>query len=1465
MQVYTELVAPSAVTHSLSLSFTSPSASNLVVAKGSLLQIFETRTIAAELDPQYQPDAAAGPKNESDFDIRGNDDDGLEASFLGGDMPLLRDRAHNTKLVLVAEIPVAGTVIGLARLKLQNTASGGDALLLAYRGAKMCLTEWNPEKAALETVSIHYYEKEELQGAPWEMPFGEYVNYLEADPASRCAAFKFGSRNLAILPFRQAEEDLEMEDWDEALDGPKPAKEAALETNGKSHETESQHSPSFVLRLPLLDPTLLHPVHLAFLHQYREPTFGILSSAQSTSVALGFKDHLSYKVFTLDLKQRASTTILSVTGLPQDLNRVIPLPNPVGGALLVGENELIHIDQSGKANGVAVNPMARQMTAFSLSDQSELNYRLEGCAIEPISMESGELLLILNDGSLSLITFKIDGRTVSGISLAPVSQENGGNILKSRVSCISRIGKSSMFIGSECGDSVVVGWSRKQNQEKRKKTRTLDADLALDVEDIDIDDEDDEDDDLYGTESTAAKPSQSAGGASKGGELSFRLQDSLLCLAPIHDVAPGKAVFPPDSEEAALRNGVTSELQLACAVGRGKAGAIAILNHDIQPKVIGRFEFPEARGFWTTSVKKPAPKALGPNAVVSSEYDTTEQYDRFMIVAKVDLDGYETSDVYALTAAGFESLKDTEFDPAAGFTVMAGTMGKQMRIIQVLKSEVRCYDGDLGLSQILPMMDEETGAEPRVVSASIADPYLMIIRDDNSVFIAKIGSNEELEEIDRTDSLSSIKWQTGCLYTDHSGAFQPARRENDAEASSKIMMFLMSTAGALHIYDMDDLSQPVYVAEGLTSAPPFLSANFAGRKAAAKETLTEILVADLGDVVAKSPYLILRHDTNDLTLYEPVSYRESSTGAAPLSDTLCFKKSTNSTIAKRAPEAAKEEDDSTEQHRFVPLQPCENVGGYSTVFLSGDSPSFVLKSAKSIPRIVGLQGQGVQGMATFHTEGCDRGFIYADTEGIARVSQLPTDTNYAELGISVKKIPLDCDVNRVSFHSHTATYIAACSTREPFELPKDDDYHKEWAKESVSFAPTMPRGILKLISPAAWTVIHSLDLESCETIESMMALHLEISEETKERRMLVAVGSAICKGEDLPTRGRVQVFDIVTVIPEPGRPETNKKLKLQAKEELPRGGVTSLSEIGTSGLLLISQGQKCMVRGLREDGGLLPVAFLDMNCHILSVRELRGTGLCLMADAFKGMWFAGYTEEPYTFKVLGKSGGQIPMLVADFLPDGEDLSMIGVDADGDLHVFEFNPDRKCPPLCSVYANVLTLLSSTDPKSLQGHLLLHRTTFSLSPNEPTTTVLLERTLPASQPQPTGTSGAATPHTLLLSCPTGQLAALTPLGETSYRRLLSLTNQLLPAVAPHGGLHPKAHRLPEGRGAQSHARAVGVETAASGRMIVDGVVLARWAELGAAKRAEMALKSGYDDMAEMRDELEAVLGWSGMAYF
>ena len=188
-------------------------------------------------------------------------------------------------------------------------------------------------------------------------------------------------------------------------------------------------------------------------------------------------------------------------------------------------------------------------------------------------------------------------------------------------------------------------------------------------------------------------------------------------------------------------------------------------------------------------------------------------------------------------------------------------------------------------------------------------------------------------------------------------------------------------------------------------------------------------------------------------------------------------------------------------------------------------------------------------------------------------------------------------------------------------------------------------------------------------------LSLEVSETTNERKQLVTIGTAISKGEDLAIKGRIYVYDVVTVVPEPDRPETNKKLKLIAKEDIPRGAVTGISEIGTQGFMLVAQGQKCMVRGLKEDVTVLPVAFMDMNCYVTALEELRGTGLCVLGDAVKGVWFAGYTEEPYKMMLFGKSATNMEVVAANLLPDGEDLYIVVADADCNLHILQYDPER----------------------------------------------------------------------------------------------------------------------------------------------------------------------------------------------
>lgn len=328
-----------------------------------------------------------------------------------------------------------------------------------------------------------------------------------------------------------------------------------------------------------------------------------------------------------------------------------------------------------------------------------------------------------------------------------------------------------------------------------------------------------------------------------------------------------------------------------------------------------------------------------------------------------------------------------------------------------------------------------------------------------------------------------------------------------------------------------------------------------------------------------------------------------------------------------------------------------------------------------MPRVIRLRGPGIRGFSSFHTAGCDRGFISVDMEGIARVCQMPAKTNY-DLGMPLTRIPFDGSITSVRYHAPSDTYVIATSTFEPFQLPKDDDHHREWAREDTDFLPLIERSTIHLISPTNWSIIDSLPLEHGEVALCLEALDLETSEEVSQRKMLITVGTAIRKGEDLAIKGSVHVYDIVDVVPQPGKPETGKKLKLIARDIIPRGAVTAISEVGSQGFMVIAQGQKCMVRGLKEDGSLLPVAFLDANTHITDIKEVPGTGLCAVSDARKGVWLVGYTEEPYKMMLMGKQTTDMEIVVVNFLPTAEGLYIVAADSDCNLHVLQFDPERK---------------------------------------------------------------------------------------------------------------------------------------------------------------------------------------------
>ncbi|KAK4896789.1 mRNA cleavage and polyadenylation factor subunit [Elasticomyces elasticus] len=1377
MHVHTPLLPPTAISHSLALPFLSATATNLLTTTCSTLDIY---TI----------------------------------------LP-------SQKLSLIASYPLSGTPTALKSIALPNTLSGGHAVLLGTRDAKISLIEWDPENWRVRTVSIHYYEGE----APAAFGVGarEVESILTVDPGSRCAALKFGARGLAILPFRSYGDD---EAAEEGLDA-EMAEPAALKRTSThltaAEEVEGEkttpYSPSFTLPLTSLDPSLQHPLHLAFLHEYREPTFGILSSPNNPSLALSLeqghgRDSLTYSVYTLDLSQRASTNLLTVSRLPADLWKLVPLPLPVGGALLVGTNEFIHVDQNGKVSAVAVNEFALRSSSsggVGMADQSQLGLKLEGCELGPLDPKTGELLMVLHDASLAILGFRLAGRNVGGLTVTRVEKQHGGSCHTSAPSCVATLeGGQLLFVGSEDGNSSLLSWRKEAASglsRKRSHAQMLDQPPTTSAEEAEEEGEveDVDEDDLYAPTAENLKRAASANQQSAvdtGSSYRFEVKDELRSLGPINDFCLGKG----------SKAGIGSEkLELVAAVGRGRGSKLAFLNREIVAEEVIDTEtkvLENVKDAWRIRVRFK---------------DTTEAeeavYEELLFV----YDG-ETTKAYKTNSedGALTEVEDTDFE-SEGATLFMGTIGGDSIVVQARKNEVRTYDSQLGLSQIIPMTDDEGDQELGVVGTSFADPYLLVLRDDSSVVVLKVDEAGEVEPLDLEGSaLGQGRWVSGCVFAGLGG---PAA-------------WLLNGDGGLQVFALPGLEM-VWSAPTLPFLSPVLMSEAKERRGG-KVQVTEVLVAELGVGEGRGAYLVVRTGVDELVLYEPFRYLAGGVVCGETGfEGLRFRKVPSTYVPRY------DEGFDNEGGRPAPLR-AVMVGGRSCVVVPGSQVGLIVKEVAGMPKVLGLRTGGkVRTLVPAST--AEGGFGIVDAEGKMREYRLPGDASY-ETGWSVRFLPLSLpmdgggekvmEIRFVAFHEKRGVYVVAACWDVDFHMPAEEEGESKGVVEDISLRPQIPQYSLHLLSATTHEIIQSVAMPYAETVTSMKIMPLEVSEHTHEQRSMVVVGTATIRGEDLPAKGALTVLDIIDVVPDPDRPESGVKLQAVSREET-KGAVTALGAFGDCGLVGTAQGQKIMLRGLKEDGSCLPVAFLDAQTYITTLRTFGRSGLWLAGDAWKGLWFGGFIEEPYKLSVLGKSRTQMEVMAAEFLPFDGLLYIVVVDAEMDLHVLQYDPE--------------------DAKTLSGQRLLHRGSFHLGdfPIPGGGMMVLPSVLAPMGEQTVVTNGDANGHEegekpaqpepqrlfqVLTSFQSGAIGLLTPLDETTYRRLSALQTQLTSLLEHAGGLNPRAYRAAlgsEGRGG-----------------VVDGALVQRIGELGAARRAEVLGRAGADGWT-LRSDLE-IIGGGGMSY-
>ena len=107
---------------------------------------------------------------------------------------------------------------------------------------------------------------------------------------------------------------------------------------------------------------------------------------------------------------------------------------------------------------------------------------------------------------------------------------------------------------------------------------------------------------------------------------------------------------------------------------------------------------------------------------------------------------------------------------------------------------------DFSLAQIWPLYEDPSDDDPKVVFASIAEPYVLLIREDNTIVVLKENDSGELERIEEDEGLAKTRWQSGALFDDVDDAFHLANEtvDDDDEAGS-VLLFLLGTDGSLQV------------------------------------------------------------------------------------------------------------------------------------------------------------------------------------------------------------------------------------------------------------------------------------------------------------------------------------------------------------------------------------------------------------------------------------------------------------------------------------------------------------------------------------------------------------------------------------------------------------------------------------------------------------------------------------------
>nr|GMC92978.1 cleavage and polyadenylation specificity factor subunit 1 isoform X1 [Ipomoea batatas] len=1389
---------------------------NLVVSSANVLEIYVVRfQQATSRDSKQQLEAKRG---------------GVMAGIAGASLELVCHYKLHGNIYSMGVLSAGGVDAGKRR----------DSIILAFEDAKFTVLEFDDSIQGLRISSMHCFEGPDWLHLRRGKESFERGPLVKVDPQGKCAGALVFEQQMIILKAAEASSALVGED-------------NAINAGGTpSARVESSH----VINLRDLD--VKHVKDFTFVHGYIEPVMVILHERELTWAGrVSWKHHTCMiSAFSISTTLKQPPLIWSHASYPHDAYKLLAVPSPVAGVLVLGANTIHYYSQSASC-ALALNSFALSVDS---PETSRTSFSVELDAANAAWLANDVVMLSTKTGELLLLTLVHDGRIVQRLDLS----KSRASVLTSG---ITTVGTSLFFLGSRLGDSLLVQFTSglgapllpsgvkdevgdiENDAPAVKRLRMSSSDALQDMlngEELS----------LYGTSPNNAQSAQKT--------FSFAVRDSLINIGPLKDFSYGLRI---NADPNATGIAKQSNYELVCCSGHGKNGALCVLQRSIRPEVMTQESLPGCKGIWTVYHKSTRSNLIDSSKVA----DDDDEYHAYLVIS------LESRTMVLQTANNLEEVTENVDYYVQGATLAVGNLFGRRRVIQVFGHGARILDGSFMTQELsfkASNMDSASGSEGiAVCSVSIADPYVLLRMTDGSIQL--LAGDRSTCTVSTTIPAifgSSKKLISSCtLYSDEGPEPWLRKTSTDAWLSTGMGETIDGADGMAH--DQGDVYCVVSYEDGnleILDVPNFTCVFSVDKFVSGRSYLVDTLIQDPShesrqtsseDVTGHGK----KENIQNIKVVELAMQRWAGQHSRPflfgiLSDgtILCYHAyifegsenyskdiSSQSSINPTSVNASR-----LRNLRFVrvPLEnyPREeissgnpvqrinifkNVGGLQGLFLAGSRPAWFMLFRERLRMHPQLCDGPIIGFTVLHNVSCNHGLIYITAQGALKICQLPSLLSYDNYW-PVQKIPLKGTPHQVTYYADKNLYplIVSVPVLNPLNQVisslTDQDVGLQTDPENLNYEGTyhIEEFEIRIMEPeksgGPWQTRATIPMQSSENALTVRVVTL-LNTTTRENETLLAVGTAYVQGEDVAARGRVLLFNV-------DRTNDNSRtpvLEVFSKEF--KGAISALASL--QGHLLIASGPKIILHKW-TGSELIVIAFYDVPpLHVVSLNIVKN--FILLGDVHKSIYFLSWKEQGSQLNLLAKDFSSLDCLATEFLIDGSTLSLVVSDDQMNVQIFYYAPKMS--------------------ESWKGQKLLSRAEFHVGAR--ISKFLRLQLLPNS---PDRTSAAPVSDktnrfALLFGTLDGGLGCIAPLDELTFRRLQSLQKKLVDAVPHVAGLNPKSFRQFHSNG---KAHRPGPEN------IVDGELLFHYEMLKLEEQLEIAHQIGTTRTQIMSNLNDLTIGTS-----